>query len=398
MGLEASLLMKSTRAKHLILLLSGPFVVYAVLGGFLGNAIARDSAYRYLSVFQDVVTLIMNNYVDPVQMDSVLEGGIRGMMDALDPDSAYLSPEEFAAFQQPQEGISGIGVEVTKRYYLQVVGVLPESAADKAGLRAGDLLKSVGGVNTREVSTLIGESLLRGEQVTSVDLEVIRGRQADLIAITVERATYSSDPVAYKMLTGTIGYIRVAAFQAGSGERVARAVQSARNAGATELVLDVRNSFGRMAGEGAEVAGLFVPGGVAAILQNRKGDNTDLEIESGRVVFDGPMTLLVNRGTSGAAEILGSAFQHAKRGELVGERTAGRGGVQKAIPLKDGSGLILSVSQYSTPANEPLLGTGLEPTIEVEGASASQSESGDGDPTLEKAIEILSAEQSKAAA
>ena len=398
MGLEASLLMKSTRAKHLILLLSGPFVVYAVLGGFLGNAIARDSAYRYLSVFQDVVTLIMNNYVDQVQMDSVLEGGIRGMMDALDPDSAYLSPEEFAAFQHPQEGISGIGVEVTKRYYLQVVGVLPESAADKAGLRAGDLLKSVGGINTREVSTLIGESLLRGEQGTSVDLEVIRGRQADPIAITVERATYSSDPVAYKMLTGTIGYIRVAAFQAGSGERVARAVQSARNAGATELVLDVRNSFGRMAGEGAEVAGLFVSGGVAAILQNRKGDNTDLEIESGRVVFDGPMTLLVNRGTSGAAEILGSAFQHAKRGELVGERTAGRGGVQKAIPLKDGSGLILSVSQYSTPANEPLLGTGLEPTIEVEGASASQSESGDGDPTLEKAIEILSAEQSKAAA
>ncbi len=390
--------MKSTRAKRLILLLSGPFVVYAVLGGFLGSAIARDSAYRYLSVFQDVVTLIMNNYVDPVQMDSVLEGGIRGMMDALDPDSAYLSPEEFAAFQQPQDGIAGIWVEVTKRYYLQVVGVLPESAADKAGLRAGDLLKSVDGVNTREVSTTIGESLLRGEAGTSVDLEVIRGRQADPIAITVERATYSSDPVAYKMLTGTIGYIRVAAFQAGSGERVARAVQSARNAGATELVLDVRNSFGRMAGEGAEVAGLFVSGGVAAILQNRKGDNTDLEIESGRVVFDGPMTLLVNRGTSGAAEILGSAFHHAKRGELVGERTAGRGGIQKAIPLKDGSGLILSVSHYSTPANEPLLGTGLKPTIEVEGTSVSQGESGDGDPALEKAIEILSAEQSKAAA
>ncbi len=121
-----------------------------------------------------------------------------------------------------------------------------------------------------------------------------------------------------------------------------------------------------------------------------------LEIESGRVVFKGPLTLLVNRGTSGAAEILGSAFHHAERGELVGERTAGRGAVQKAIPLKDGSGLILSVSQYSTPGGEPLLGTGLEPTVEAE--ASPQGEDGGGDPALEKAIEILSAGRAKAAA
>jgi carboxyl-terminal processing protease len=388
--------MKSARAKHLILLLSGPFVIYAVLGGFLGSALARDTAYRYLSVFQDVVTLIMNNYVDPVQMGTVIEGGIRGMMDALDPDSAYLSPAEFAAFENPPEGVTGIGVEVTKRYYLQVVGVLPGSAADKAGLQAGDLLKSVGGVNTREVSTIIGESLLRGEPGTRVDLEVIRGRQADPIAITVERSPGSSDPVAYKMLTGNIGYIRVVAFQAGSGERVARAIQSVKSSGATSLVVDARDSFGRMAGEGAQVAGLFVSGGVAAVLQNRSGESTDLTIEAGRVAFDGPMTLLVNRGTSGAAEILGSAIRHAKRGDLVGEQTAGRGGIQKAIPLKDGSGLVLSVSQYSTPGGETLLGTGLAPTVEVEGAP--QGETGGGDPILEKAIEILSTEQAKAAA
>jgi len=317
-------------------------------------------------------------------------------MDALDPDSAYLSPAEFAAFEQPPAGVTGIGVEVTKRYYLQVVGVLPGSAADKAGLQAGDLLKSVGGVNTREVSTIIGESLLRGEPGTRVDLEVIRGRQADPIAITVERSPGSSDPVAYKMLTGNIGYIRVVAFQAGSGERVARAIQSVKSSGATSLVVDARDSFGRMAGEGAQVAGLFVSGGVAAVLQNRSGESTDLTIEAGRVAFDGPMTLLVNRGTSGAAEILGSAIRHAKRGDLVGEQTAGRGGIQKAIPLKDGSGLVLSVSQYSTPGGETLLGTGLAPTVEVEGAP--QGETGGGDPILEKAIEILSTEQAKAAA
>jgi len=388
--------MRSIRAKHLILLLSGPFVIYAVLGGLLGRALARDSAYRYLSVFQDVVTLIMNNYVDPVQMDSVIEGGIRGMMDALDTDSAYLSPKEFEEFQRPPEGVAGIGVEVTKRYYLQVVGILPGSASDKAGLRPGDLLKSVDGMNTREVSATIGEALLRGKPGTSINLEVIRGRQPEPIELTVERSTGTGDAVSHKMLTDTIGYVRIAAFQAGSSDEVARAVQSVTQSGARQLVVDVRNSFGRMAGHGAQVAGLFVPGGVAAILQNRKGEKTQLEIDTGRVVFQGPMTLLINRGTSGAAEILGSAVKHAQRAELVGERSAGRGGVQKAIPLQDGSGLILSVSQYSTPGGEPLLGTGLVPDVEVE--QAYEDEGSEGDPTLEKAIEILSRERAKVAA
>lgn len=390
--------MKFVRARHLLLLLSGPFVIYAVLGGFLGRALARDSAYRYLSVFQDVVTLIMNNYVDAVEMDGVLEGGIRGMMEALDPDSAYLSPEEFARFQNPgDDDAAGIGVEVTKRYYLSVVGVLPDSAAERAGLRPGDLLKSVGSRNTRELSVAIGESMLRGPAGSTVDLQVIRGRQPDPIEVSVKREVYSGDAVAHKVLTESIGYIRIATFRPGVNEEVTRAVRILTGAGATALVVDVRNSFGRRAAEGAQVAELFMSGGVAAILENRSGVKTDLTIEPGRVVFDGPVTVLVNRGTSTAAEIFGSAVQNVERGELVGERTAGRGGVQKAIPLDDGSGLVLSVSQYSTPKGETLLGKGLEPTVEV-GDSFEADDNGDGDPILEKAIEILSESKARKAA
>ncbi len=318
------------------------------------------------------------------------------MMEALDPDSAYLSPEEFAKFQNPgEQNGAGIGVEVTKRYYLSLVGVLPDSAAVKAGLRPGDLLKSVGGRNTRELSVVIGESLLRGPAGSAVDLQVIRGRQPDPIEFSVRREVYSANAVTYKKLTDSIGYIRIAAFRAGADEEVARAVRSMTGAGATALVVDLRNSFGHVAAEGAQVAELFISGGVAVILENRAGDKTDLAIESGRVVFSGPITVLVNRGTSTAAEIFGSAVQHAERGELVGERTAGRGGVQKAIPLDDGSGLVLSVSQYSTPKGETLLGKGLEPTVEV---GDSFQEDTVGDPILEKAIEILSKSKARKAA
>ena len=109
--------MKKMRARYLILLLSLPIVAYAILGGFLGKALAKESAYRYLTDFQDVLTLVLNNYVEPVKMDTVMEGAIRGMMDALDPDSCYLTPDEYEASQNlGQEKRAGIGVEVVKRY------------------------------------------------------------------------------------------------------------------------------------------------------------------------------------------------------------------------------------------------------------------------------------------
>jgi carboxyl-terminal processing protease len=162
------------------------------------------------------------------------------------------------------------------------------------------------------------------------------------------------------------------------------------------LVLDVRNSFGRVAEEGARVAELFVPGGPAAILQSRSGEKTDLVLGSDRVKYAGPLVVLLNRGSSGAAEIMSSAIRHADRADLVGERTSGRSAVQKTIPMGDGSALVLSVSQYWTPDDKPLLGRGLEPSVEVREPSINGTEGGD--PILEKALELLAEKRTKAAA
>lgn len=396
--------MSKIRGKFLILALSFPLVAYAVLGGFLGRALARDSAYRYLSVFQDVVTLVMNSYVEPVKMDSVMGGAIRGMMDALDPDSCYLSPSEFADFQKASRGETrmDIGVELTKRYYLQVVAVLPGSPAEQAGLRSDDLLKSIDGVNTRDTNVIVGESLLRGPGGTQARLQVIRGRSPEPIEFSVERKMFPAAPVAYKMLTERGGYVRIASFRPGVAGEVAQAIKTLSAAGASELVVDVRDSFGRVAEEGARVGELLIDGGLAAILQGRDMARTELRLSPKRTIFERPIALLVNRGSSGAAEILASAVLFAKRGELVGEKTSGRSAVQKVIPLADGSGLVLSISQYSTPDGKPLLGNGVEPTVTVDSPDEADepSGSGAGDPVLEKALEVLKASRtpSKAAA
>jgi carboxyl-terminal processing protease len=386
--------MKRIRSRYVLLVVSLPFVLYAIMGGFLGRALAKEDAYRYLAVFQDVVTLLVNNYVEPVEMDTVMEGAIRGMMDALDPDSCYLTPEQYEAFQKPAGNEqAGIGIEVAKRYYLEVVAVLPGSPAEKAGLKPRDLLKSVDGVNTRATHVIAGESLLRGPAGSKVKLMVIRGRQPEPDEYTVVRETNPTLPVAYKMLPDFTGYIRIASFRKNVAEDVARGIEELEQEGATELVLDVRNSFGRIAEEGTHVAELFVSGGLAARLQGRSGEKTDLVLSSERVRYDGPLAVLLNRGSSGAAEILASAIQHAERAELVGERTSGRSAVQKAIPLGDGSALVLSVSQYWTPDEKALLGKGIEPSVEVR--EPVSGEGNIGDPILEKALELLAEQRTK---
>lgn len=379
--------MTKIRAKHLILGFSIPFVLYAILGGFLGRALARDSAYRYLSVFQDVVTHVMNFYVEQPEMGDVMNGAIRGMMDALDPDSCYLTPDEYAAFTTPEaDSKAEIGVEVTKRYYVQVVSVLSGSPAEAAGLEPGDLLKSIDGQNTREVNVIVGESMLRGPAGSKLELEVIRGRQPEPIQITVNRRDVVASPVEFELLEDGTGYVHITSFRAGTATDVKRSLEMLKGQGAERIVLDVRNSFGRNAGDGAHVAELFIAGGVAARLQSRKGETTDVTLASDQVAFAGPIVVLINRGSSGAAEIVASGVRSAERGELVGVQTSGRAAVQKTMELGDGAALVLSVGQYWTPDGKAILGEGLEPTVEV---SRSADTPEDEDPVLDKALEIL---------
>ncbi|MGH9319561.1 MAG: S41 family peptidase [Vicinamibacteria bacterium] len=382
---------RNLRFKHLLLAFSVPFVLYALLGGFLGRALARDSAYRYLSVFQDVVTLVMNNYLTPPEMDNVMDGAIRGMLEALDPDSCYLTAEQYLAFKDPEaHKKADIGVELTKRYYLQVVSVLPGSPAEKAGVEPGDLLKSIAGQNTREVNVIVGEAMLRGAAGSTVDLEVIRGRTPDPLPLKVERRDILSSAVSFEMRGEDAGYLKITSFRAGTDTDVKRGIEILKGQGASKLVIDVRNSFGRLAEEGVKVAELFVEGGVAARLQSRKGETSELRLATDRVAFQGPVALIVNGGSSGAAEILASAFQTAKRGELVGVPTSGRSAVQKAISLGDGTAVVLSVAQYWTPEGKAMLGEGLSPSITVE--RTLEDEEAGRDPMLDKALEVVQEE------
>src|SRR5438552_1998953 len=262
----------SSRTRVIVMSITAPVVAFAILGGFLGKVMAREDTYQHLKIFDDVVSMISNYYVEEADIDKVMRGAMHGLADALDPDSAYLTPAEVKQVESAAPlPPAGVGVELTRQYYLRVIAARDNSPAAKAGLRTGDYIRAINDMPTREMSVWEGIRALRGAPGTKVSITMIRGNAADPIA-------------------------------AASGD------------GAITL----------------------------------------------------PAVVLVDTGTSGAAEIFASAIAGNQRADLIGEHTIGRAASQKLIRLPDGAGLWLSTTRYLTPAGAPLHEKGLEPTVPVD--------------------------------
>src|SRR5881396_1447873 len=170
----------SSRTRLIVMSISAPVIAFAIVGGFLGRVMAREDTYQHLKIFDDVVSLISSNYVEEADIDKVMRGAMRGLADGLDPDSAYLTVAEV---KQVESGVAlppgGVGLELTRQYYLRVIAARDNSPAAKAGLRTGDYLRAIGDMPTREMSVREGMRRLRGATGTKISLTIIRGNAAD---------------------------------------------------------------------------------------------------------------------------------------------------------------------------------------------------------------------------
>src|SRR6188474_425988 len=170
----------TSRTRLWVLLISTPIIAFAIIGGYLGQALAKDETYQHLRVFEDVVSLVLNNYVEPVDMRKAMKGAMNGLADGLDADSAYLTPELVKVYEANQPVAPGdVGLDVTRQYYLRVVSVRDGSPAAKGGIRSGDFIRGIDGRATRDMSTFEGNRLLRGAPGTKITVIVIRGNAAD---------------------------------------------------------------------------------------------------------------------------------------------------------------------------------------------------------------------------
>jgi carboxyl-terminal processing protease len=381
----------SHRTRLLVALVSTGLIGYIAVGSLLGRVLG-DTSYGQLAIFNEVVRLVIDSYVEPVNVDRAMAGARLGMSDALDGDSSYLDAEEFRLYQQPpKEDEAEIGVVLTRRFsFVMVVAPRPGSPAEKAGLRTGDILKTIDERHTRPMPAVVADRLLRGAPGSSVKLGVLRAG-ADPFDVTVVRERVLPVAAQGRMLEGGTGVVEIADFTPATAEDVRTQVEALKREGATHMLLDLRGAAWGAPADAVKVAEIFLQGGPVAKLVGRRTEERLLQADAARSAWSGPLAVLVDNGTAGPGEIVAAALLDAGRAKLVGEHTFGRASVSKTMALPEG-GLVLTVAKYVSPKGTSIHGEGLVPSVPVAAQREEDEDLAEGakpDRILEKALEVV---------
>ncbi len=389
--------------KKIVIGVSVLVIAYVAAGYMLGKS-SNDNAFRALTVYSEVLDHIQRDYVDDPNMHAVTNGSLHGLLDSLDPQSAYLSPLEYKDFKEKTASNppADSGLALTRRFgYIGVIAVLPDSPAAKIGLRIGDILEKIAGFTTSQMAIDQAQLLLKGQPGTTVPLSVIRRGKAEPQDMTITLAKLApSKLVVEDKLQGDVAYLRVSDFDAGSSKQIRERLVQLQKAGAKKLVLDLRDCAVGDDQEGIATAQLFLQSGTITTLKGQTVTPVVSAADPAKVVWSQPLAVLIGNGTAGPAEILASAIADNKRGSTVGDRTYGTASQQKLIGMDDGSALILTVANYFTPGNKNIATDGVAATVEVrpsvedllvqstEKETPMPSASID-DPVVKKALDIL---------
>jgi carboxyl-terminal processing protease len=382
----------TSRTRTFVLVVSIPVIAFVVVGGYLGQALAKDDTYQHLRVFEDVVSLVLNNYVEEVDVSDAMKGAMKGLADGLDPDSAFLTPELARTVQANDSAtLADVGLSVTRQYYLRVVAARDGSPAARAGLRAGDFIRAIDNRPTRDISAYEGARLLRGAPGSKVSLLVIRGNAADPHTVDLVRERSTGPELTSRMADASVGYIRIHEFSKESTTRLKEAIDALAKTKATRYVIDLRGTARGDLDDGVAAARLFVKSGTLAIRQAKGDQREPIAVQPGDGSIAAPVLLLVDQGTAGAAEVFAAALDDNDRADLVGEQTIGRAARQRLVLLPDGSALLLSYLRYLTPDGNAIHEKGLTPDEAVEQPEVEfGAEPPATDVTLQKAIERIS--------
>jgi len=359
----------------------------------------QDGAYRQMSVYAEVLKKIQTDYVTEPNINDVTTGALHGLLESLDADSSYLDPAEYKIYRErPAGGVAQVGLTVSKRFgYAVVVSVLPGSAADKQHISDGDIIESIGGKSTREVSLAVIRLMLEGKPGTPVTLSLVRPMKAEPDKLTLTRSVAVVPALAEQQYEGaTILYLKPGALTASRVDEIA-AKLNAEGRG-HKLLLDLRDSSSGDVQQGLRLANFFIRQGTLATLEGQKFPRQTFSADPSKFLTSAPLAVLVNRGTAGPAELTAAAIEDAKRGDVVGERTFGEGSVQKTIELPGGAALLLTVAKYQTPGGKKIQDEAVTPTVVVGKALDEEEEEqqppAKNDQTLTKALELLKAKNS----
>jgi carboxyl-terminal processing protease len=352
-------------------------VATAILAmGFTARLPANESPGQLpldeLRTFADVYNQIRTGYVEEIDDSTLLEYAIQGMLMGLDPHSVYLTRDDFADLQEGTSGeFSGLGLEVGMQDgYVTIISPIDGSPAAAANLQSGDVILKLDNVPVKGMSLADSIEKMRGAKGTKVELTIGRPGESQPFNVTLVRDTIKVASVRQRLLEPGFGYIRIAQFQLGTGEDVARSLDKLQANGKLKgLVLDLRNNPGGVLSASVDVAGMFLDGGTVVYTEGRLA-NSDMHFyaDDGDASDGTPLVVLINAGSASASEIVAGALQDRGRAVVMGSDSFGKGSVQTILPLSDSRAVKLTTARYFTPNGRSIQAEGIVPDIPVERA------------------------------
>jgi carboxyl-terminal processing protease len=376
-------------SKILVLAVSLALVLTVFLGVRLSGVSAatdgQDGAYRQINVYAEVLQKIQQAYVVEPNIPDVTNGALRGLLESLDADSSYLTPEDNKLLKTRTGNsakIAQVGVNVSKRFgYATVISVVPGSPADRSGLVDGDFLESIDGQDTHNLSLAMIQKMLEGAPGSTVTVGVVRPGKNEPDRIAIGRSVVNLPPLSDSLYeNSSILYLKPAVIDHEHVQQIEAKLKSMQKSGSKKVLLDLRDVASGDMSEGTRLTNLLMKNGTIATLEGQKFPKQVFTADPAKAIQPtAPMVVIVNRGTAGAAELVAAALMENKRADLVGEKTFGEGGEQKTFELPNGAALILTIAKYESPSGKKLQDDGVMPNVVV-ASSADQADSVDQEP------------------
>ena len=330
---------------------------------------AEIDIYKKIDLFGEVLEKINKEYVDEVDQSKSMDSAINGLLQSLDPYSAYMSPEIFEEMQTETSGkFGGLGIEVSMEAgVVKVISPIDDTPASKVGIKAGDYIVKINDTQVQGKSLSEAVELMRGPVGTGIELTVRRRGEKKALIFNVVREIIQIQSVKTDILQKNIGYIRLTSFNENSGEQIEKKIKELeKNKKLKAYILDLRNNPGGLLSQAIQITDLFLDSGEIVSTKSRKAyENRKWFAKKGDLTKGKTLLILINYGSASASEIVAGALKDHKRAILLGENSFGKGSVQSIIPLKNDGAIRLTVAKYYLPSGKSISEVGVSPDIEI---------------------------------
>ena len=357
------------------------------------NAANEDDIYKKIDLFSEVLDKINKEYVDDINQSEAMDAAINGVLQSLDPYSAYMSPETFENMQTETSGeFGGLGIEVSMEHgVVKVISPIDNSPAYKVGVKAGDYIVKIDDIQVQGKSLTEAVELMRGPVGTDIEITVRRRGEKKALTFIITRDIIEVASVKSKVINEKTGYLRLTSFNENSSDQIKdRIKEFNKNEKIENYILDLRNNPGGLLSQAIKISDFFLENGeIVSTKSKRKYENRKWFAKKGDILNDITMLVLINYGSASAAEIVAGALQDHKRAILIGESTYGKGSVQSIIPLKNDGAIRLTVSKYYLPSGKSISDVGVTPDIVVTENSEEFELNTETDNQLNYALKLL---------